>query len=65
MDDTPARPNVRLTARLSALHDEYVWAVNDAVGHGQDDAVAELVDDYPDAALAVLAEELSTAPAPR
>lgn len=38
-----------LTARLTELHEQYVWEVNDAVG--RDEPVEQLCDDYADAAL--------------
>jgi hypothetical protein len=41
--------------RLRALHEHYVDAVNRAVADDRDDLVAELVADYPDEALALLA----------
>ena len=44
-----------LPDRLRALHEHYVDAVNRAVAADRDDLVAELVADYPDEALALLA----------
>jgi hypothetical protein len=44
-----------LADRLRALHEHYIDAVNCAVAADRDDLVAELVADYPDEALALLA----------
>jgi hypothetical protein len=44
-----------LVDRLRALHEHYVDAVNRAVAADRDDLVAELVADYPDEALALIA----------
>jgi hypothetical protein len=44
-----------LADRLRALHEHYIDAVNRAVAAGRDDLVAELVADYPDEALALIA----------
>ena len=41
-------------ARLRRLHDEYVAATNTAVAENRDDLLAQLVADYPDAALRVI-----------
>lgn len=41
---------------LRKLHDEYIEAVNTAVGEDRDDIVAELAASYPDAALRLLVE---------
>ncbi len=41
---------------LRALQDHYTEAVNAAVAEGRDDIVADLVADYPDAALRVLGD---------
>lgn len=43
-----------LHTRLRALQDHYTEAVNAAVAEGRDDLVAELVADYPDAAMRML-----------
>ncbi|HVL83918.1 MAG TPA: hypothetical protein VM367_06475 [Pseudonocardia sp.] len=40
---------------LSTLHDEYVDAVNRAVAEDRADLLVALVDEYPDAALRLLA----------
>lgn len=45
-----------LHTRLRALQDHYTEAVNTAVSEGRDDLVAELVADYPDAAMRMLGE---------
>jgi hypothetical protein len=51
--------------RLRALHEHYVDAVNRAVAADRDDLVAELVADYPDEALALLAPgQVDTEPWP-
>jgi hypothetical protein len=50
----PAEPD--LTARLRALHDDYVWRVNAAVAEGREDLAQEMSDDYVDEATRVLAE---------
>ena len=44
-----------LVDRLRALHEHYVDAVNRAVAADRDDLVAELVADYPNEALALMA----------
>ncbi|MGD9985240.1 hypothetical protein [Pseudonocardia sp.] len=44
----------RTDERLQALADEYTAAVNEAVAEDRLDTVAQLVEEYPDAALAVL-----------
>ena len=44
-----------LADRLRELHEHYVDAVNRAVAADRDDLVAELVADYPDEALALMA----------
>jgi hypothetical protein len=44
-----------LADRLRALHEHYVDAVNRAVAADRDDLVAELIADYPDEALALIA----------
>jgi hypothetical protein len=44
-----------LADRLRALHEHYVDAVNRAVAADRDDLVAELVADYPEEALALIA----------
>jgi hypothetical protein len=44
--------------RLRELHETYIWDVNAAVAEGREDLVARLVDDYFDAAVRVMAEEL-------
>src|SRR5215211_7926432 len=41
--------------RLRELHELYIWHVNAAVEEGRDDLVAELADEYLEAALAELA----------
>jgi hypothetical protein len=41
--------------RLRELHELYVWQVNAAVEEGRDDLVAELADEYLEAALAEMA----------
>jgi hypothetical protein len=41
--------------RLRELHELYIWQVNAAVEEGRDDLVAELADEYLEAALAELA----------
>ena len=53
--------------RLRELHELYVWHVNAAVEEGRDDLVAQLTDEYLEAALAELAagRPEDTAPAPR
>jgi hypothetical protein len=43
------------TQRLRELHELYVWQVNAAVEEGRDDLVAELAEEYLDAAVAELA----------
>jgi hypothetical protein len=43
------------TQRLRELHELYIWQVNAAVEEGRDDLVAELADEYLEAALAELA----------
>jgi hypothetical protein len=45
------------TARLRALHDEAVWQVNAAVAEGRYDLVAELTDEYVEAALSELTSD--------
>jgi hypothetical protein len=51
--------------RLRALHEHYVDAVNRAVAADRDGLVAELVADYPDEALALLAAgQIGTEPWP-
>lgn len=44
-------------ARLAALHDSYVWEVNEAIAEGRDDLVRRLPDAYLDDALRYLAED--------
>jgi hypothetical protein len=39
------------------LHDEYIEAVNSAIGEDREDLVEELVASYPDAALRLLTEQ--------
>ena len=34
------------TARLSDLHDAYIWEVNAAIGEGREDLLAALEEDY-------------------
>ena len=43
--------------RLRELHEDYVWRVNSAVGEGREDLVWQLVDDYTEAALRLMADE--------
>jgi hypothetical protein len=43
------------TQRLRELHELYIWQVNAAVAEGRDDLVAELADEYLEAAVAELA----------
>jgi len=52
--------------RLRELHELYVWHVNAAVEEGRDDLVAQLADEYLEAALAELAagRPADTEPAP-
>lgn len=44
-----------LTAELHVLHDDHVRAVNAALEAGREDLALELAEQYPDAALRVLA----------
>jgi hypothetical protein len=46
---------------LRELHDSYVWDVNAAVTEGREDLVWQLVDDYVEAALRTMAEEMPQA----
>ena len=43
------------TALLRDLHDDYVWKVNAAVGEGREDLIADLVEEYSDAAMRLMA----------
>ncbi len=43
--------------RLRELEESYAEAVNEAVAEGRDDLVRDLVDAYPDAAVAVLTDD--------
>ena len=43
--------------RLRELEESYAEAVNEAVAENRDDLLRDLVDAYPDAALAVLADD--------
>lgn len=46
----------QLHDRLLALTEQYTEAVNAAIGEGRDDIVADLVVEYPDAAMRMLSE---------
>ena len=48
----PETPN-----KLRVLHEEFVAAVNEAVAEDRDDLVDELVAEYPEAALQIVAED--------
>jgi hypothetical protein len=52
---TPRRDDGSLDDDLSALHDSSVWRVNAAVAAGREDLAREVADDYPDAALRLVA----------
>lgn len=43
-----------LDAELTALHDAYVWRINEAVSAGRDDVAWTLSQEFPDEALKVL-----------
>lgn len=43
--------------RLRELEESYAEAVNEAVAEGRDDRIRDLVDAYPDAAVAVLTDD--------
>lgn len=43
--------------RLRELEESYAEAVNEAVAEDRDDRIRDLVDSYPDAALAVLTDD--------
>ena len=55
MSTTDPLANDSLADRLRALHEHYVDAVNRAVAADRNDLVAELVADYPEEALALMA----------
>jgi hypothetical protein len=46
------------TARLRALHDDYVWEINAAVAEGREDLIATLCGQYLEDAVQILAEDL-------
>ena len=55
MSTTDPLADDSLADRLRELHERYVDAVNRAVAADRDDLVAELVADYPEEALALMA----------
>jgi len=54
-----------LSASLTALHEQHVWRVNDAIGRDADLEVRALCDEYADAALRAIAESAPPARAAR
>ena len=50
------RPDSPLDAELTALHDAYTWQVNAALAQGREDLAAEVAQDFPDDALALLVQ---------
>jgi hypothetical protein len=49
-----------IEGRLQALHDEYATAVNVAIAENREELVARLADEYTDAALRMMTEDLAT-----